>query len=219
MTGLEAIWIPMVAGAVTGGGVAAAKGGSFGDIAKGAGIGAAGGAVSGGLASGLGAGGGAIGGSSANAAADAITTPPTDGAIAPNLASQQVSVQNIPETQPNLMATLNKTAMPVPAGMPSYALPPNMQGSVEQQFTPANLKPEPWQMTNEQALAVEQQPTTKGKGWTTADYINATSSAANLAANIAQTPPSPPSQIAPMPAIFSGQGGDLMQQLSQLSQG
>lgn len=191
MTGLEAIWIPMVAGAVTGGGVAAAKGGNFGDIAKGAGIGAAGGAVTGGAAAGLGALGGGTGGGIANAAENAVTSPPTDGAIAPNLASQQVSVQNIPEAQPNLMATLNAQ-------------------------TPGAIAPAPERIVGQN---IPEQTASKGTGWTTADYINATSSAANLAANIAQTPPKPPAQIAPMPAIFSGQGGDLMQQLAQLSQG
>lgn len=194
MTGLEAIWIPMVAGAVTGGGVAAAKGGSFGDIAKGAGIGAAGGAVTGGAAAGLGALGGAAGGSGANTATNAITAPPTDGAIAPNLASQQVSVQNLPEMQPTLMDTLNAQSPGAIAPAPERIVGQNIPEQVSQQ-------------------------TPKSPSWTTADYINATSSAANLAAKIAQTPPSPPAQIAPMPAIFSGQGGDLMQQLAQLSQG
>jgi hypothetical protein len=195
MTGME-ILIPMAIGAVTNAGVTAARGGKFGDIAKSAGIGAAGGAAGGALGSGL---SGLLTSQGTQTALNATTAPPTDGAIAPNLASQQVSVQNIPEAQPNLMATLNSQA---------------------QQAEP-NIKPEPWQMpTTEQALAVEKQPSPQGKDWTTSDYINAASSASNVASNIAnatrsnqQTMP-----IAPMPAIFSGQGGDLMQQLAQLSQ-
>lgn len=196
MTGLEAIWVPLVAGAVVGGGTAAARGGDFGDIAKGAGIGAAGGAATGGLASGLGAVGGAAGGQGLKSGIDAVTAPPTPGAIAP--APAPIVGQNIPDTTPNLMSTLNQAA---------------------QSAQPIDIKPESWQMpTTEAALATEK-PAQTASQWKPSDYINAASSAANVASQIAFRPETPTPQIAPMPAIFSGQGGDLMQQLAQLSQG
>lgn len=202
MTGLEAIWVPMVAGAVVGGGVNAAKGGNFGDIAKGAGLGAAGGAVTGGLASGL---GGLAG------AAPASTT----GSVATGVAGGQAAGPILQTNAPTAQFQVQPADQALAATMQK---PTNLIADLKAMEAQTNIQPT---QVSKPAQPQQPEPTTaanKSK-WTTADYINATSSAANLAANIAQSPETPRTPIAPMPAIFSGQGGDLMQQLSQLSQG
>lgn len=81
-------WLLPVAGAVIGGGISAAKGGSFGDIAKGALLGGATGGVASGIGSALGIGATAAkaGGAASGAAKAALTGPERllQSAIAPS---------------------------------------------------------------------------------------------------------------------------------------
>jgi hypothetical protein len=185
MTGLEAIWVPLVAGAVVGGGTAAAQGGNFGDIAKGAGLGAVGGAATGGLASGLGGLAGAAPASTVGNVATGVTGAQVTGPLGVDTSMPMVN-QQMQLPQMNKQSLIQMYNEPIQPQQPMPEQPATTQTTSQ---------------------------------WKPSDYINAASSAANVASQIAFRPETPTPQIAPMPAIFSGQGGDLMQQLSQLSQG